>query len=102
MIYKLSRIIKFCATSSNPSVINGFNIILSRFSINDDNLYKFNILFPKQCLIKVGDNYNISISDKNKFFILIAEYKKCIEVGFNENRFVYIDNCYIFDEYDKY
>ena len=90
----------------NEGGSNGFDIILSRFGINYDDMHKYTILFPEKCLKKspnafLESYYDIKISNNNKCFILINEYKKCIEIGFDVNGYVDINNCYIFDKDSK-
>jgi hypothetical protein len=87
------------------NVENGFQIILSRFGINLTDSGRYLILFPKNCInILSIEKYKIYDIKKtfdlmhNKCFILILEYKKCIEIGFDNNGKIVNDKCYIFDK----
>jgi len=116
---------------TDANLKNGIHIILARFGIDIEHIARYIILFPCEDLNDAGtvqkffepdDNdsleeydpyqsaekvivmnykFKINITKSTKFFILINEFNKCIEVHINADGKVNLDECYIFDKNNK-
>jgi hypothetical protein len=71
------------------------NLILSRFGFNNYDADNYFVLFPEFCINEK------KTESANKCFLLIKKFKKCIEINFNSEHMVDINNCYLFDEHTK-
>ena len=91
---------------------NNITFLLYRFGLDFRDIHEYIFLYPiagmKERPITSSEKENTNtiydiIPNKEKCFILIKKYKKCIEITFNDdpNNSIDINNCYIFDETNK-
>jgi len=73
--------------------------LLFRFGIHSLDQKKYLFLFPKLDI----PFYQINIHNDSplKCFILIHEYEKCIQIGYNKDGSINLNECYLFDKTNK-